>query len=149
MLSRGGFRMLNMPLTLLLDLDDSLLDTNVGEFVPAYFQALSRHLDRWIKPEIMMSALMAGTQRMLDSEDPAHTLQEVFERDFYPRLGIDKSQLREVIEDFYDNVFHSLEAVTKPRAGARELVDWAFERGHLVAIATDPLLPRKAVYERI
>ncbi len=138
-----------MPLTLLLDLDDTLLDTNMGEFVPAYFQALSRHLNRWVRPEVMLSALMAGTQRMLANEDPAHTLQDVFENEFYPRLDIEKNQLRSAVEDFYDNVFHSLGAVTKQRAGARELIDWAFERGHRVAIATDPLFPRKAVYERI
>ena len=30
-----------------------------------------------------------------------------------------------------------------------ELVDWAFAKGYRVAIATDPLFPRKAVYHRI
>ena len=34
----------NMSLTLLLDLDDTLLDTNLDAFMPAYFQALSQHL---------------------------------------------------------------------------------------------------------
>ena len=30
-----------MPITLLLDLDDTLLNTNMDAFIPAYFQALS------------------------------------------------------------------------------------------------------------
>lgn len=138
-----------MSLTLLLDLDDTLLDTNMGEFVPAYFQALSRHLVRWVRPDTMLPALMSGTQRMLDNVDPSHTLQEVFELDFYPRLGVDKAQLREAVDDFYDNAFRLLGAVTKRREGAQDLVDWALAQGYRVAIATDPLFPRKAVLERI
>jgi len=33
-----------MTLTLLLDLDDTLLNTNLEAFVPAYFKALSKHM---------------------------------------------------------------------------------------------------------
>ncbi len=138
-----------MSLTLLLDLDDTLLDTNLGEFVPAYFQALAKHLANRVQPDLMLSALRFGTQHMLANQDASQTLQEVFESDFYPRLGMQKGELRDAIDDFYDNVFRSLSVVTRQRAGARELVDWALEKGHRVAIATDPLFPRKAIYERI
>ena len=138
-----------MPLTLLLDLDDTLLNTNMADFVPAYFQALAAHLSRWVKPDVMLPALMSGTQAMLANEDPSKTLQQVFDADFYPRLGIPKQELQQPIEDFYDNAFPLLQNVTSQRAGARELVDWAVSQGYRVAIATDPLLPRKAIHERI
>ena len=36
-----------MTLTLLLDLDDTLLNTNIGEFIPAYFAALTESLQQW------------------------------------------------------------------------------------------------------
>jgi FMN phosphatase YigB (HAD superfamily) len=138
-----------MSFTLLLDLDDTLLDTNVQTFVPAYFQALAKHLRSWVKPEVMLAALMSGTQLMLANQDPGHTLQEVFDQDFYPRLGTPKQELSAAIEDFYDNVFRQLRSVTRQRPGARELVDWAQAQGYRVVVATDPLFPRKAVYERI
>jgi len=138
-----------MPLTLLLDLDDTLLDSNVGEFIPAYFQALSRHLERWVAPEVMLPALMSGTQHMLDNLDPSRTLQQVFDGDFYPRMGIAKRDIEDSIEDFYDRVFRQLGSLTARRPGAKELVDWALAAGHRVVIATDPLFPRKAVFERI
>src|SRR5512143_3790814 len=138
-----------MPFTLLLDLDDTLLDTNVGEFVPAYFQALAKHLSRWVKPVAMLPALMSGTQSMLANQDPSFTLQAVFDRDFYTRLGVAKAELHGAIEDFYDHALHLLSAVTKQRTGARELIDWAQAQGYRVVVATDPLFPRKAVYERI
>ncbi len=138
-----------MTLTLLIDLDDTLLNTNLGQFVPAYFQALAQHLNPWVKPEVMLSALMAGTSLMLANEDPALTLQQVFDMDFYPRLGVDKAQVQAAVEAFYDNVFRQLNTVTSRRPGAQELVDWALAEGYRVVIATDPLFPRKAVYERI
>ncbi len=138
-----------MPLTLLLDLDDTLLDTNMDAFVPAYFGALAKHLKGRVSSEVMLPALMSGTQLMLANEDPAHTLQEIFEADFYPKLGIPKEQLSDVIEQFYDEAFPTIGHVTKKREGAVELVDWAFAQGYRVAVATDPLFPRKVTYHRI
>jgi FMN phosphatase YigB (HAD superfamily) len=138
-----------MTLTLLLDLDDTLLDTHMDAFIPAYFQALSKHLAEYVQPEKMLPALMQGTQLMLASDDPARTLQDVFEAYFYPKLGIPKEQLTPVIEKFYDEVFPSIGVVTTKREGAVELVDWAFTRGYRLAVATDPLFPLKAVHHRI
>ncbi len=138
-----------MTLTLLLDLDDTLLDTNMGEFIPAYFQALSQHLYAKISPEVMLPALMSGTRLMLASQDPTHTLQEVFEQEFYTKLGIAKGDLSREIDDFYDNVFPLLKSVTKRREGTQELVETAIANGYRVVIATDPLFPRKAIFHRI
>ena len=138
-----------MTLTLLLDLDDTLLETNMGAFIPAYFQALSKHIAEYVQPDKMLPALMKGTELMLASEDPTHTLQEVFEAYFYPKLGVPKEQVNHVIEQFYDEVFPSIGSVTRKREGAIELVDWAFSKGYRIAIATDPIFPRKAVFHRI
>jgi FMN phosphatase YigB (HAD superfamily) len=138
-----------MTLTLLLDLDDTLLETNMDAFVPAYFQALTRHLEGRVQPEAMLAALMSGTQLMLASEDPSRTLQEVFEAEFYPNLRVSKGQLTDAIEDYYDRVFPALSQVTKRREGAAELVEWALSKGYRLAVATDPLFPRKATVHRI
>ena len=81
-------------------------------------------------------------------KNSSHTLQEVFESYFYPKLGVPKEQVSHAIEQFYDEVFPSIGVVTKKR-GAVELIDWAFAKGYRIAIATDPLFPRKAVYHRI
>src|SRR5258706_2891850 len=138
-----------MPLTLLFDLDDTLLDTNMDAFVPAYFQALSKHLFHRIAPELMLRALMHSTNLMNESADPTRTLQEVFESDFYPKLGIPKEELSEVIDDFYDRVFPAIGELTTRRPDAAPLIDWALDCGYRVAIATDPLFPRKATYHRL
>jgi FMN phosphatase YigB (HAD superfamily) len=136
-------------LTLLLDLDDTLLNTNMDVFIPGYFQALALHMSSHVQTEVMLPALMAGTRAMMASEDPAHTLKEVFDGYFYPSLGVDQEAVRAVIEDFYDRVFPTLQPLTSPRPEARELVRWAFQQGYRVAVATDPFFPMKAQHNRL
>jgi FMN phosphatase YigB (HAD superfamily) len=138
-----------MTLTLLLDLDDTLLNTNTETFIPAYFQALSEHLAPYVAPALLLSSLLAATRLMLDSEDPSRTLQQVFEEDFYRRLGIPKSDLIEPLENFYDHIFPRLQSKTTPRPEAVPLIEWAFAQGYRIAIATDPLFPRKATHHRL
>jgi len=138
-----------MPLTLLFDLDDTLLDTHLETFVPAYFQALTQHLEHRVLPTTTLRALMLGTSAITESADPRRTLQEVFEEIFYTSLSIPKSELIDEFESFYDDVFPELSVHTRQRPDAAPLIEWALGCGHRVAIATDPLFPRKATYHRL
>ena len=138
-----------MMLTLLLDLDDTLLNTNINAFVPAYFQALSKQLAGRVSPEKMLPALMSGMRLMTESEDPSRTLQEIFEADFYPKLGIPKEELADALETFYDEVFPTLGHVTTQVKDAASFVEWAKSQGYRIVIATDPLFQRKATYPRL
>ena len=138
-----------MPITLLLDLDDTLLNTNMDVFIPAYFKALSGALADMIAPEVMLPALMDGTKSMMVNLDPALTLREVFDAHFFPRLNIDRSILQPRIDRFYEEEFPKLGALTSPIPTAIRLVDWAFEEGLRVVIATNPLFPLKAIQHRM
>ena len=138
-----------MPLTLLFDLDDTLLDTNMDAFIPAYFQSFGNHMGDRVAPEVMLRALVHGMSLMNDSEDPTRTLQEVFDAYFYTKIGIPKAELLDVLEDFYDNVFPSIGMHTQQRPDAVPLIEWAFSQGYRIAIATDPLFPRKATFHRL
>lgn len=138
-----------MTYTLLFDLDDTLLDTNIESFVPAFFEALSEHMAPHVYPNITLPALLSATRLAMDSEDPSCTLQEVFEGDLYSKIGIAKQELIEVIENFYDNVFPNLRTTTNPLPDAVPLIEWAISQGYRIAIATDPLFPRKATRHRL
>lgn len=138
-----------MTLTLLLDLDDTLLNTNLESFIPAYFQALAKDLAPHIAPGLMFRALIAGTSLMNESQDFSHTLKEVFDAEFYPQLKLSREELEPAVENFYDHVFPTLAGLTSQRPEAKTFIDWAFAQGFRIAIATDPLLPRKATYHRL
>ena len=138
-----------MSLTLLLDLDDTLLDTNLDAFMPAYFQAFAQHMANHTAPNVMLRALIEGVNLMNESEDPTRTLQEIFETNFYAKLGVSKDDLIHIIEEFYDNVFPTLGQHTRQRPEAAPLIEWAQSCGYRIAIATDPLFPRKATHHRL
>ena len=138
-----------MSLTLLLDLDDTLLDTNLEAFVPVYFQDLSQHLANYVDPNTMLRALIAGWGLMSVNEDSTRTLQEIFDSDFYPKLGAAREEVADLIEKFYDDVFPTLAQYTRLRPEAVPFVDWALSCGYRIAIATDPFFPRKATYHRL
>lgn len=138
-----------MTLTLLLDLDDTLLNTNLEAFVPAYFQTLAKELGPYVAPDVMLRALLAGTNSMNISDDFSRTLEQVFEAEFYPRMNLGRSELDAPIENFYDNIFPTLSDLTTQKPEAKPFIDWALSRGFRVAIATDPLFPRAATYHRL
>ena len=138
-----------MPVTLLLDLDDTLLDTNMDAFIPAYFKALSGALADLVSPDLMLPALMGGTQAMMLNTDPAFYLREIFDGYFFPKLGLDRPALQARIDQFYEEIFPSLGPLTHQVPEAIQLVDWAFEQGYRVAIATNPLFPLRAIQHRL
>jgi len=138
-----------MNLTLLLDLDDTLLDSNMDAFIPAYFQALSGFLADQVKPDLMLPALMAGTRKMMANSDPSHTLRQIFDAEFFPKIGIERDVLQPRIDRFYEEVFPTLSYLTKPRPAAVDLVEWALVQGYRLAIATNPLFPLAAIHHRM
>lgn len=137
-----------MKLTVLLDLDDTLLGTNIDRFLPGYLQALGKHLDM-LPADRVAQQVLSATRKMLAKKQPAQTLEQLFDSAFYPALGLSKEQLRESIEHFYAQVFPGLKAVTQPLDGATQLVEYLFEQGCTVAIATNPLFPRAATFHRL
>jgi FMN phosphatase YigB (HAD superfamily) len=138
-----------MSLTLLLDLDDTLLDSNMNAFIPAYFQKLAGYLANRVSPDELVKYLMIGTRQMMSNTDPRQTLRETFDANFYHPLGLDREQMRPVLEKFYDEIFPTLQVLTKPRPEAVAFVDWAVAQGYRIAISTNPLFPQKAIYHRL
>jgi FMN phosphatase YigB (HAD superfamily) len=138
-----------MTLTLLLDLDDTLLGNSMDTFIPAYLQALSEHLAPFIPPDDLVSTLLSGTQAMLDNNLPDRTLKEVFDQAFYPGLGVDEQDYTDKFDAFYTDEFPKLKKLTQFRPEAVGIIEQAFNRGYNVAIATNPLFPRTAILQRL
>lgn len=138
-----------MTFTLLLDLDDTLLDSNIEALIPVYFQKLAAFLSDQVPADQFIPALARGTQVMYASTRSDQTLEQVFSANFYPALGLPQADLAARIDQFYDEIFPTLQPLTKPRPAAVALVEWAFAQGWQVAVATDPLFPRKAILHRL
>ncbi|HBA92836.1 MAG TPA: hypothetical protein DCZ08_14225, partial [Anaerolineaceae bacterium] len=80
-----------MTLTLLIDLDDTLLSNDIDIFQKAYFKRLAEALQPWAPMEKFMPAMMEAVQAMLVKKTPALTMEEQFDQVFYPQIGTAKS----------------------------------------------------------
>jgi len=138
-----------MNKTLLLDLDDTLLNSNMDEFIPAYFQLLSLNLQDIIEPGIMLNGLMNGTNKMLKKTSPLGSLSDIFSAEFYELIQVPEVELTPRLDYFYDEVFPCLGSLTTKKPDAIEFVKKAFEEYNNIVIATNPLFPLKAVEHRL
>ena len=138
-----------MTLTLLFDLDGTLLDNPMQAFIPGYMKALSSYVAPVLDPDKFFQALLVSTQRMLHNQDPECLLKDVFDASFYPMLGVSEETLRPTLDQFYTQVFPTLKPLTNPIPEAVKIVDQAFERNNTLAIATNPLFPLTAIEQRL
>jgi len=134
---------------LLLDLDDTLLQNNVDDFLPQYLGAFSKHTSVCIEPQQFIKALLAGTQAMTDNRCSGRTLKESFETTFYPLAGVEASVFEPLADQFYAEIFPRLRPLTKPIPQSIQMIQAAVERGYRLVIATNPLFPRTAILQRL
>ncbi len=138
-----------MTLTLLLDLDDTLLGNSQKAFIPAYLSALGQHLAPYVDPDHMVPTLLAATRQMMVAGTAERTLEETFSAAFYPPLGLDRAAIRPALENFYANHYPRLSTMTHRRPEAIELIRQSLERGYRIGISTSPLFPRTATLQRL
>jgi len=137
------------PRALLLDLDNTLLRNDMERFIPAYLATLADFMTDYFSPDALIPHLMRATRAMLADTDPSRTNMEVFDEAFFPAIGRTRCELEPIFEQFYTTRFPQLRSLTRPDPAARPLMEWAFEQGFQVAIATNPLFPRTAIEQRL
>lgn len=138
-----------MTQAILFDLDDTLLTNSMDNFLPAYFQALTRKVAHLVPADEFLAHLMQATQQVIADTDPERTNKDVFWAVFLSAAGIPEEDLMPILEDFYTNDFPRLREQTERRPEARRVVQQAFDSGYDVAIATNPLFPRQAILHRL
>ncbi|HSR46360.1 MAG TPA: DinB family protein [Anaerolineales bacterium] len=134
---------------LLVDLDDTLLENDVSRFLPAYLGLLTKDLSAFGPPDRVVGAVQRGTEAMLANADPAVTLLEAFFRGFTEVSGGPTAPVAEAIRRFYAESYPSLSRLTRPMVGAGDLLKEAAGRGMTIAVATNPLMTRHAVEQRL
>lgn len=134
---------------ILFDLDNTLLENPIDHFIPTYISALGEHVAGHVDREVFVKELMRGTEAMVANRDPNRTNKEAFDAVFFPAIGRTPEELGPVLEDFYARRFPELRGVSRPKPTARPLMEWVFEHGFQVVIATNPLFPRTAVEDRL
>jgi FMN phosphatase YigB (HAD superfamily) len=128
----------------LFDLDGTLLDSNMAEFLPAYLQRLSARVAHIMPPKEFVARLLEATDVMAANDGRA-TNEEVFAAAFYPLIGRSRAEMEPIFQDFYLRDFPTLQQHVRRKPEARPAVQTAFALGYDVAIATQPVFPETAI----
>lgn len=135
--------------TLLFDLDGTLLNLDMDTFLPRYFASLSKKVAHVVQPSGFKEELLDATNQMIVSVDPARTNEEVFMEEFFKRVDVSSSLLMPLFDEFYERDFPELAGYSGLRPETRQLIEWSFEFGLDVVIATNPVFPATAIWERL
>lgn len=135
--------------SLLFDLDGTLIELDMSVFLPRYFKALGEHLADLMKPEALITAILNSTEAMINNLDPKMSNKDVFEQDFFKRTGLSPQIAFPLFDSFYEQVFPQLAGTEVRNLAAQRAIELALARGFEVVIATNPVFPQKAIFERL
>jgi FMN phosphatase YigB (HAD superfamily) len=127
-----------MPKAIIFDIDNTLLayPQSSEAFGRRASERLIGFFAQWISPEKMAPALMRGQRAMDANPGSGSTNAQVFFDTFCPAVGYGPQEARDLFDRFYLDELTKLRDLTHPMPGARSVVEWAFETGRQVAIAT-------------
>lgn len=142
---KGG----NQLRVVLFDLDGTLLPMDQKAFTRAYLGELGRKgADLGYGAKEIVHAVMAGLEIMIGN-DGSQTNEERFWEHFLGIFGGEKDQHSEKFDLFYQNEFKRVIKATNPTPLAKQYVDILQEKGYELVLATNPIFPKAATYERM
>ncbi|MGM0688452.1 MAG: HAD family hydrolase [Bacillota bacterium] len=134
---------------LLIDLDGTLIDLDTDNFTLSYIDDLSGKFVDFICRDDFVTHLFGSTAVMIENSDPAKKNETVFYEDFCRRIGYDRAQINNIIDDYYRHDFSSLSRWAKGHPYARALIESAKEKNLALILATNPVFPATAVLQRL
>ena len=138
-----------MAKVILFDLDGTLLPMDTEAFVKNYIKELAPRVAHITDPNHFVKALWAGTEAMMKNLDHTRTNEQVFEETFLSIIDVEKEAIWPTLDEFYSKIFPTFSYLCEPTPLAKKLVEEALNQGYRVAIATNPVFPKAAIYHRL
>lgn len=135
--------------TILFDLDDTLLHTQTDLFIEQYFGLLHQFVPAQFDRKKVFEAIQLATQVMIKDSNANTSNYTVFWQAFTAHCGIEAEQIEPTFISFYEDVFPQLQVITQKRPFAPQLINFCFQQGWQVVIATNPVFPIRAIEHRL
>lgn len=138
----------------LFDLDGTLLNIEVDEFLKYYFGALSQKFnDLCENQDQFIKVLSKSTEKMIKN-DGSKTNQQAFMEDFMQRIGIKEKKearkIKERFDNFYQREFTELDKYFElDKETPSYIINYLKRKGKKLVLATNPLFPVEAVEARL
>jgi len=135
--------------TILFDLDGTLLNVDMYQFVPSYLTGLARSIDEKMDSEHFVEVMIERTMERLRSDDGSRTNEQFFLEIAWSDLNINAAQFNAGLTTFYRDYLYELQPLIIKLPLARQLMQRCMELGFEVVIATNPVFPRPVVDARL
>ncbi len=133
----------------LLDLDGTLLNIDMDNFIQAYLEKLADKFKTMVSKEIFVQLLFNATGEMVGNSDPAKKNEQVFYDHFCAGISQTYDRIEPIIKDFYINDFPPLSCWGKEHPYSEAVIRAAEEKGLKLVLATNPIFPAAATLERL
>ncbi|HHT66147.1 MAG TPA: HAD family hydrolase [Clostridiales bacterium] len=134
--------------TFLFDLDGTLLPLDMDDFIKCYFTEIGRYFEDMIDAQKMINHVWTGTKAMVTNREEK-TNQQVFMNTFKNLIDGNLDVYQERFDRFYDEGFLKVQNCTRPCSLVKEAIAVLKKKKYTLAVATNPLFPRKAILHRI
>ena len=119
------------------------------EFVNCYYRLLLKKLAVFnVDPDIFIKALNTGVMYMVKN-DGTRSNEDAFWIGYQTIMEKPSFEMSAAFNEFYANEFNQAIVSTQPTHLARELIDLCHEKGCRLILATSPLFPKAATFNRI
>ncbi|WP_232698813.1 HAD family hydrolase [Brevibacillus daliensis] len=135
--------------TIFFDLDGTLLEMNGDEFINNYMLELTKFVGDRFEPKQLVAWIWDATKAVVVSQETDKTNEQVFIERFIEISGANKEEVWPIFDAFYNEIFPTLSYLTLPSPWGKKLVEAAKEQGYRVAVTTNPLFPKNAIYARL
>jgi len=134
---------------ILFDLDGTLLNVEMDAYISGYVRGLARHFSDLANRCRFADTVVTSAFDLLNADQGEQTMEELFLDLLKERLGIDGELFRDRLSQFCHNGLHRLQPLVRPFPLARRILQYCFDNGLRVIIATNPVFPRPVVEARL
>lgn len=133
----------------LFDLDGTLIDVDMEQFVPLYLRRLAARLAPHAEPRRALGTLRAAVMVMLGGTTGESSLEELLRTKLEEELQLPWTDYQAGLATFCRDDLPELRPLVRPHPLARSLVEACLRRGWRVVLATNPIFPREVVAARL
>ncbi|MDD3894019.1 MAG: HAD family hydrolase [Syntrophomonadaceae bacterium] len=135
----------------LFDLDGTLLNIDMQQFIPRYFHQMMIMAREEGIPDSgrLVEQVYKSTGVMIADKDPDTTNEQVFMSDFLAQTGWEEAPMLDFFNKFYAIGFPRLKNHSKPFAGIPKMMETVLAQDIKVVIATNAVFPLTALEQRL
>lgn len=133
----------------LLDLDDTLIQTRTNEFFAAYMAMLGEYGESLTPVDGFGKLVLRTYGEVLATPDPTARLYDRYLPRFASALNGDAAALDAMFKTFYQDCYPELKSWIKARPETKALLHYLSPKDYQLVVATNPGLPEASIRQRM